>query len=90
MSDGSPRRRLAGRLFLVLLLAMLAGCSTWFAPPRPTPAEDPELNIIPTEPAAAEPVPQASAPVVSALPREAPEHKRAAPKPPVRPPRTSL
>ncbi|MGN6086538.1 PRC-barrel domain containing protein [Trinickia sp.] len=82
MSDGSSRQRLAGRVFLVLSLATLAGCSTWFGPPPPTPAQDPELNAMPLEIEPAEPAsePAASAPV-AAPPREAPEHKHVTPKP---------
>lgn len=87
MSDGSSRQRLTGRVFLALPLAMLAGCSTWFGPPPPTPAEIPELNAMPVEPPPAEPAPEhgASAPVAASAPREAPEHRHPAPKPVVRP-----
>jgi hypothetical protein len=86
MSDGSCRQRLAGRLLLVLLLATLAGCSTWFAPPPAPPPEqpapEPEPEAAPPEPASE---PQASAPVAASAP-EAPERKRVAPKPAYRPP----
>ncbi len=87
MSDGSSRLRLPGRAFLVLPLAVLAGCSTWFAGRPPTPAELPELNVMPVEPTPTEPAsePQVSAPVPASAPREAPEHKHAAPKPVYRP-----
>lgn len=86
MSDGSARQRLAGRLLLVLLLSMLAGCSTWFArPPAPEqPAPEPEPAAPPPPEPASEP--QASAPVAASAPPEAPEHKRATPKPVYRPP----
>ncbi len=33
MNGGLTRQYLTGRILLVALLAMLAGCSTWFAPP---------------------------------------------------------
>ena len=87
MSDGSSRQRLAGRVFLLLLLATLAGCGTWFGPPPLTPAQDPDLNVMPVEPPP-EPAsePQISAPVAASAPREAPERKRVAPKPVYRPP----
>ncbi|WP_162877987.1 PRC-barrel domain-containing protein [Trinickia diaoshuihuensis] len=89
MSDGSSRQRLAARVFLVLVLAMLAGCSTWFGPPPLTPAQDPDLNAMPLEQEALEPAsePQASAPAAASAPREAPERKRVAPRPVYHPPR---
>lgn len=81
MSDGSAHQRLAGRLLIVLLMSMLAGCSTWFArPPEPAPpVPEPEpAEVAPPEPASE---PQASAPVAASAPQEAPEHKHAPAKP---------
>jgi hypothetical protein len=87
MSDGSCRQRLVGRVLLVLLLATLAGCSTWFAPPpapQPEqPAPEPEPEAAPVAPASE---PEASAPVAASAPQEAPERKHVAPKPVYRPP----
>ncbi|WP_206952378.1 PRC-barrel domain containing protein [Trinickia acidisoli] len=88
MSDGISRQRLAGRVLLVLLLSMLAGCSTWFArPPAPQP-EQPPPEPAPAEEAPPAPAsePLASAPIAAAPPQEAPEHKHVTPRPIYRPP----
>jgi hypothetical protein len=87
MNGGLSRQCVIGRIFLVLLLSMLAGCSTWFAPPPAPQPEQPAPEPAPVEeapPAPASEV-QASAPVVAAPPHEAPEPRHAAPKPAYRP-----
>jgi len=88
MSGGLTRQCVTERVLLVLLLSMLAGCSTWFAPP---PAPQPEQPA--PEPSAVEEMPpepasetQASAPVVTTPPHEAPEPRHVVPKPAYRPP----
>lgn len=85
MSDGLSRQRLPGRVFLVLPLTMLAGCSTWFGPPPLTPAQIPELNVMPVEPAPAPASEPQAAPPAAPTPREVPEHRHVVPKPVYRP-----
>lgn len=87
MSGGPSRQCLIGRILLVTLLSMLAGCSTWFAPPpapepQPTPAPAP-VEEPPPAPASET---QASAPVAANPPHEAAGPKHPAPKPVHRPP----
>jgi len=87
MNGGLSRQCLTGRILLVLLLSMLAGCSTWFAPPPAPQPEQPAPEPAPVEeapPAPASEV-QASAPAAAAPPHEAPEPKHVAPKPAYRP-----
>ncbi|HTH75893.1 MAG TPA: PRC-barrel domain containing protein [Trinickia sp.] len=87
MSGGPSRQCLIGRILLVVLLSMLAGCSTWFAPPPAPEPQQPTPEPAPVE----EPPPapasdtQASAPVAANPPREATEPKHVAPKPVYRP-----
>ncbi len=87
MSGGLTRQCVTERLLLVLLLSMLAGCSTWFAPPAPQPEQPaPEPSAVEETPPEAASEAQASAPVVATPPHEAPEPKHVAPKPAYRPP----
>jgi hypothetical protein len=86
MSGGLTRQCVTERVLLILLLSMLAGCSTWFAPPPAPEQPAPEPSAVeetPPEPASEA---QASAPVVATPPREAQEPKRVVPKPAYRPP----
>jgi hypothetical protein len=87
MNGGLSRQCLTGRIFLVLLLSMLAGCSTWFAPPPAPQPEQPAPEPAPVEeapPAPASEV-QASAPAAATSPHETLEPKHVAPKPAYRP-----
>ena len=87
MNGGLSRQCLTGRILLVLLLSMLAGCSTWFAPPPAPQPEQPAPEPAPVEEAPPAPASEvaASAPVAATSPHEAPEPKHVAPKPASRP-----
>ena len=88
MNGGLTRQYLTGRILLVALLAMLAGCSTWFAPPPAPQPEQPAPEPAPVEEAPPAPASEAaaSAPIAAAPPREAPEPRHVAPKPTYRRP----
>lgn len=88
MNGGLTRQCLTGRILLIVLLAMLAGCTTWFAPPPAPQPEQPAPEPAPVEEAPPAPASEAaaSAPVAAAPPREAPEPRHVAPKPAYRPP----
>lgn len=87
MSGGLSRQCLIGRMLLVLLLSMLAGCGTWFAPPPAPAPEQPAPEPAPAEepPPAPASETQASAPVAGNPPRENTEPRHTAPKPAHRP-----
>lgn len=81
MSGGSSRQYVPQRFLLLLLLSMLAGCSSLFGPP---PAPETAQTAAPAEPAseaAPEPTSEAAAPAPASAPsHEASETRRVPPR----------
>lgn len=84
MSGGLPRQHVIRCILAWMLLCVLAGCSTWFAPKPPPVTEQPSPPPEPEPETPAEAASEASAPAPATPPpshAEAPEVHKAPPRP---------